>query len=46
MQQGYECASVSASNVMTRPKIQMAPVDLCEVNKMFSAVTTGKHTLS
>jgi hypothetical protein len=32
-----------ASNVMTRTNIQMAPEDLSEINKNFSAMAIGKH---
>jgi len=41
--QSYDCASGSASGVMTGSKIQMVPEDLCEINKRFSTVAIGKH---
>ena len=43
MQQTYDCASGSASKVMTSSKIQTVPEDLREINKKFSAVAIGKH---
>jgi hypothetical protein len=43
VQHNYDCASGSASKVMTSSKIQMVHEDLCEINEKFSAVAVGKH---
>lgn len=43
MAQSYDCASGSASKVMTSSKIQMVPEGLCEINKKFFIVAIGKH---
>jgi hypothetical protein len=43
VQHTYECVSGRASDVMTRSNIEMAPKDLSEVNKKFSAMAIGKH---
>lgn len=46
MLQSYDCASGSASNVMTSSRIELVPEDLWEINKKFSALAIGKHKLS
>jgi hypothetical protein len=43
VQQSHDCASGSASEVMTSSKIQKVPEDLCEINKKMSTVAIGKH---